>query len=365
MNKSKKTIRGLQKEKKKLNININPKIWIIVSGILGLFLIAALLFDQLYKRPIVTIDGDKYYLEDLTYYFYNAESTVSQMYGQLYGDYAWDMPYDSSMSVRDFVKSETINNIVYNEVMYREAVANGYTLTEEEEKDIDEDINTLLNDAGLSKKFIKKNSFTSEYLKDVFTKIKLAERYKNDIIDSLGIDEEAIKAGIDYNEYKQYDVEYFFISTKKTNKEDNSTVEMSDEEKKAAYQKIADLREKALTADDWSSLLPEDEEELRYRDTDFLANGTLYPDEFKEPVMALENGEISDIFETEDGYYFVRMQNNEMTDAYEQAVEKAINEAEEEAFDKEYNENIITKHNYVLNERAIKNLRMGRITMVD
>ena len=40
--------------------------WISIRVVL----IAALLFDQLYKRPLVTIDGKKYYLEDLTYYFY-------------------------------------------------------------------------------------------------------------------------------------------------------------------------------------------------------------------------------------------------------------------------------------------------------
>jgi len=367
VNKSKKTLKGPKKETKK-KFNINPKVWIIISSILGFLLIAGILFDQLYKRPLITIDGDKYYLEDLTYYFYGTEQAYDYI-NQLYGGSYWDMPYDysSGMTVREYAKTEAINNIIYNEILYREAVANGYTLTQEEEEKINEDIDTILNDSGLSKKFIKRNGFTEEYLKDVLTKVKLAERYKNDIIDSLDIDEEAIKAEINYEDYRQYDIEYFYISTEDTtdNEDDSSSEETNEEKKKAAYQKIADIREKALTAEDWSTLLPEDEKELKYRDTYFLGNSTYYPDEFKEAVMAMDNNEISDILETEDGYYVVRMKNNNSAETYDRTVEEAIEKAEEEAFNEEYNNNILPKHNYVLHEKAIQNLRMGRITLVD
>lgn len=367
MNKSKKTIKGLQNEKKKKQLKINPKVWIIGSAILGLLLIGAILFDQLYKRPIVTIDGDKYYLDDLTYYFYTTESAYNYM-NQLYGGSYWDMTYDYStgMTVRDYAKLEAVNNIVYNEILYREATANGYTLTEEEEHAINEDIEKVLGEDGLPEKLIKKNGFTSEYLKEVMSKLKIASRYKEDVIDTLDIDDEAIKAGIKYDDYRQYDFEYLYISTEKYNDEDSKSESMNDEEKKAAYQKIADMREKALTTEDWSTLIPEDEKELTYRKTNFTASDeTSYPDDFKETVMAMENGAISDILETDYGYYVVRMINNNSSESYDQAVEDAIKKAEEEAFSEEYNNNILSKYNYKLNSRAIQNLRMGRITLVD
>ena len=366
MNKTKKTIKGTQNIKKKKQFKISPKIWIATSAVLGLLLIGAILFDQLYKRPLITIEGEKLYLEDLTYYFYNSESTYDYM-NQLFGGSYWDMTYDYStgITVRDYAKLETINNVIYTEVLYREAVANGYTLTQEEEDTIKEDIDKFLNDSGLSEKFIERNGFTPEYLTEIFTKIKLAERYKQDVIDLLPIDEEAIKADINYDEYRQYDIEYLFISTKKTNEENSSTEPMSEDEKKAAYDKIADMREKALNTEDWSTLVPVEENELRYQKTNFLAKDTFFTDEFKESVMALENGEISEILETEDGYYVVRMINNNSSEAYNNAVEQAIKDKEEEAFSKQYTENILPKYDYKLHERAIRNLRMGRITMVD
>ena len=367
MNKSKKTIKGPQKTKKK-QLKINPKIWIVTSAIIGLLLIAAILFDQLYKRPLITINGDKYYLEDLTYYFYNYETSYDYI-NQIYGGSYWDMPYDYStgMTVREYAKLEVINEILYTEILSREAEAFGYTLTQEEEDSINEQVDKILNDYGLSEKFIKRNGFTPEYLKEVLTKYKLAENYKNDVIELLPIDEEAIKADIKYEDYRQYDIEYFYISTEDTtdNEDDSSSEETNEEKKKAAYQKIADIREKALTAEDWSTLLPEDEKELKYRDTYFLGNSTYYPDEFKEAVMAMDNNEISDILETEDGYYVVRMKNNNSAETYDRTVEEAIEKAEEEAFNEEYNNNILPKHNYVLHEKAIQNLRMGRITLVD
>lgn len=370
MNKSKKTIRGPQNKKEK-HININPKVWIITSAVLGILLIAAILFDQLYEWPLITINGDKYYLKDLKYYFYETESDIDYI-DQMYGGYYWDMTDGSGMTVRDSAKLQTLNNIIKTEVLYREASANGYTLTEDEEKSINEDIDKILNESGLSEKFIKKNGFTTEYLKEVKTKEKLADRYKKDVIDSLDIDEEAIKADINYDDYRQYDFEYFFISTKTSvTNEDGTTkeVDMSDEEKKAAYEKIADMRELALNVKDWSSLVPEDEKELTYHKYSLTASDTIFSDDFRKTVMAMNNNEVSDIIETKDGYYVgyfvVRMINNNSSEAYDTAVKNAIEKAEKEAFNEEFSNNILPKYNYELNERLIRNLRMGRITLVD
>lgn len=365
MNKSKKTIRGPQKAKKK-QITISPKIWIAVVIVLGLSLIIGLLFDQLYKRPLLTIDGEKYYTEDLTYQFYTTESTYDYI-NQLYGGSYWDMPHSefTNMTVRDYAKFETLNNVVYEQILHNEAIANGYTLTQEEIDKIDEDVRATLNDQGLSEEFIEKNGFTTEYLTNVFTVNTLANRYKQDVIDSFDIDDEAIEAGISYNEYRQYDIEYLYISTQKTNEEDYSQIPLDEEEKDAAYRKISSLRDEALDAEDWSSIIPEGEEELQYRESNFLSKDTYFSEDLMNTMLAMENGDITDVIEEEDGYYVIRMVNNNSPETYNRTVEEAISEKEEELFYEEYNNNIVTKHTFELNERAVNNLRMGRITLVN
>ncbi|NLO08674.1 MAG: hypothetical protein GX129_02240 [Clostridiales bacterium] len=364
MNKSKKTIKG--KKSKQKQFTISPKVWMVVGAILGLALIVGILFDQLYKSPLVTIDDEKYYLEDLTYQFYNTESTYNYI-NQLYGGSYWDMPYNESsdMTVRDYAKLETINNVIYEEVLYNEAITNGYTLTEEEIDKIDENVNSTLNDIGLSEKFIKENGFTPEYLKTVFTKNTLANRFKQDVIDSFDINDKEIEAGFSYSDYRQYDIDYLYISTVKTNEEDNSQVPLDDAEKKAALDKITDLREKALDTEDWSTIIPEDEKELQYRTSDFLAKDTYFSEDLMSTMLAMENNDITDVVEEADGYYVIRMLNNNSAETYDRTVEEAITEKEEEAFSKEYMDNILPNHSFELNNRAIGNLRMGRITLVD
>jgi foldase protein PrsA len=365
MNKSKKAIKGSKKANKK-QFTVNPIVWIVAGAILGLALIIGIMIDQLYKRPLVTIDGNKYYLEDMTYQFYNAEASYDYI-NQLYGGTYWDTPYSegSDMTVRDYAKLETINNFIFEEVLYKEALAKGYTLTQEETDKIKENIDVMLNDTGLSEKFLKKNGFTEDFLKNVFTKNTLASRYKQDVIDSFEINDEEIKAGIVYEDYRQYEIEYLYISTLKRDEEDNSQVSMNKVEKKVALDKITAMREKALDTEDWSSLIPEDEKDLKYRTNSLMATDVTFSDTIMDKILAMENNEISDVIDDEDAYYVIRMKNNNSPKAYDTAVANAIKEKEEAAFSEEYTKNILPKYTIELNNNAVRNLRMGRITLVD
>lgn len=365
MNKSKKAIKSPQNSNKK-QFTISPIVWIVIGTVLGLALLVGLLVDQFYKSPLVTIDGKKYYLEDMTYQFYSSESTYDYI-NQLYGGSYWDMPYSdtSDMTVRDFAKVETINNFIYEETLYNEAISNGYTLTQDELDKINDDINSTLNNSSFSDNFIKKNGFTQEYLKDIFTRNTLATRFKKDVIDAFDIDDESIKAGITYNDYRQYNIEYLSISTKKTNEVDSSQTPMEAKEKQLVLDIISDLRDKALNTEDWATLIPEDDDTVRYRTSNFTSKDTYFSEDLTNIMMGMGNGDITEVIEEEDGYYVVRMINNNSSEAYDKAVDDAIKKVEEESFTKEYTDNILPNHTYELNSKAISNLRMGRITLVD
>ncbi|NLP16279.1 MAG: peptidyl-prolyl cis-trans isomerase [Clostridiales bacterium] len=362
MNKSKKTLKGPKKTNKK-QFTIHPAIWIAVGAVLGLSLIIGILIDQFYNRPLLTIDEKKYYLDDLTYHFYGSESAYNYI-DQIYGGSYWDMPYDdtSNITVREYAKLEVINSVIYSEILYNEAVANGYTLTEEEIDEINQQIDTTLE--GLTDKVINKNGFTREYLEEVFTKNMLGARYKQDIIDTLDIDDEEIRAGINYDDYRQYDIEYLYISKNVANDEDDAQ-DSSSKKNKLALDRITNIREKALVTEDWSTLLPEDEKDLIYRESNFIPSDNYFSEDLKSTLLSMENGDITDVVEEDDGYYVFRMVNNNSSETYEKTVEDAIKEKEEEAFSKEYNESILPNHTFELNNRAIRNLRMGRITLVD
>lgn len=364
MNNSKKTIRGPEKSKK-TRITTNPKIWIITSIVLAVLLIGAILFDQLYERVIITVDEEDYHLSDLTYYFYNVESQYDYI-NQLYGGQYWDMTAneEGTITVRDIAKEEAVSSALYNEIMYREAMDAEYTLTKEETDKVTTDVASILYEQNLSEELIKANGFTGEYLTDVLTKIALAARYRQDVVDSLDIDDAAIETGFKYEDYRQYDIEYLFISTQTTDDEGN-TVAVSDDLKKSAFDKISAKYEEALKTEDWSALVPEDETELKYQTGNFLASGTDFSDEFEALMMAMENNEVSEVYEDEKGYYIVRMINNKSFKSYDKAVGDAITKAEDEAFQTKYTEDILPKHTYDVNEKALRPLRMGTITLAD
>lgn len=360
MNKTKKIIKNPKQEVKEKK-NINPKIWMVTSIVLLIALVGSLLFDQLYKRTIITIDGDKYYMEDLTYYIYGIES-AHDYYSQMFGAQYWDMVIDQSTgsTTRDMAMDEAMNSALYTEILYREAIADGYTLTDEDKEKVETNVASLL-DEQLTENVIEKNGFTKEYLTDVLSKTTLVSRYRQDIIDSLDIDDEAIKAEIDYDEYRQYDVEYVFISTE-TQDEDNKTVAMNDTEKEAVHDKINSLYETALETEDWSELIPEEEKELIYRERSFLERDTVFSEELETIIMAMDNDSISEILEDESGYYFVRMINNNSSESYDNAVQNAITNAEEEGFNEVYNE-ISDQYEKEVNKKALKRYRMGNITL--
>src|SRR5690606_35297338 len=100
------------------------------------------------------------------------------------------------------------------------------------------------------------------------------------VIESLEINDEEIKAGFNYDDYRQYDIEYLYISTEVMNEEDYSSQPMNEEDKKAALDKITTFREKALDAEDWSELIPEEEEKLQYRESNFLPTDTFFAEDF-------------------------------------------------------------------------------------
>lgn len=364
MNKSKKTLKAQPVHKKTIK-EVDRKVWLIPTIILSIVLIVALTFDQFYERVYLNINGSKYHLDDLRYYFYNVESRYDYI-DQLYGGGYWDMKYDqtSNYTVAEVAAQEAISTAIYNEIMYKEAVAAGYTLTTEETDQVASDISSLLYDQGYSDKMLKENGFTPDYLTNVMNKMALAKRYRKDIVDTLPVDDATIEAGVSREENRQYDVEYLFIS-KMTKNDAGESVAMSDAEETAAYEKLKGVYDKALTTEDWSTLAPESDEQLQYLKSNFKPGDTGLDVNLKAMMMKMNNGDISDVTEAENGYYIVKMVNNNSDEAYKSAIEKAITKAEDEAFQTYYAENILSKYDIKINTKAVKSLHMGTVTLID
>lgn len=355
--------RSKEKQEKEQKKVVNPKVLIISSIVAVVILVGGLLFDQFYESTVLTINKEKYHMDDLSYYFYTVESQYDY-YNQMFGGSYWDMTYDeeTGATVRDAAKQEAIDSAIYSEILYKEAVSEGYTLTEEEKTTIDTNVTSLL-DGQLTEAVVEKNNFTKEYLTEFLGKATLSDRYRKDKIEALPIDDEAIKADYDPADYRQYDIEYLYVTTQTTD-DDGNTIDLSAEEKTAAFDKLNALSESAKTTKDWSTLIPEDEEDLKYQKGNFIATDTKFDEKFEAMMMAMENDAISKVYEAEGGYYIVRMVNNNSSERYDSTVKQAITDAENQGFSEVY-QKISEKYDYSINNGYLKSLTMGNITLAD
>lgn len=364
MNKSKKL--QVKKVKKDRLIEQKPisKIslpWLIASAAVVVILVVALLFDQLYKPTLMRIDGKGYNISDLSYYFYTVESRYSY-YDSLSGGY-WDMTVDeeTGKTVRDASKDEAVKLALFNEVLYNEAKAAGYSLTDEEKETIKSNVTALIG-SEIPPADIRKNNFTKAYLTDILGRITLADRYREDKIKELNIDVEEVKKDIEYENYRQYDIETVSIS-KKTTDDDGNVVELTEEQKQEAYEKIKGIYETAKSTEDWSTLIADDESDLIYKEDNFLKDDTRFSEDMLNAMMAMNNGDISEIFDEDSAYYIVKMVNNNSTESYDAAVEDAVAQAEDEAFSDKFDNEILPKHEYIIIDKALKRYKMGNITI--
>ena len=351
MNKSKATIKGKNNEKEKEVARLQQGVKgtptgniMKVAAAIGIALIIAVCalvgYDQLKPELILTVNDEKIYLNDAMYYIYNAETSAVMydgLYQQVYGCSYWDYVDDDGNTGSDLAKTEIMNNLTEDIVIYLMATDAGYTISDEDKKSGEEKYTELAS--NLSSKQKLKTGMSKKDLTEVLTKQAMIDRYKKDIIASCNLDYDSIKGEISKEDYREYDIQYYHVSTV-TSDEEGNQVAVSETEKAAALEKIQSIAETAKTAEDFTKIVDtETDQSVTFtEDGSFTEANGLFGDAVDKKVKAMKNDEISEVLEGEDGYYVVKMMNNNSTASYDQAVEDAVSSAEEEAFQGKYDE---------------------------
>lgn len=320
-----------------------------------------------YKKDDValTVDGENLTMAEMLYYIYSYESQIDymdQMYQYYFNTGYWDMEIEEGKTVRQDAKDQSMDTAIRYEILYREAVKNNYSLTDEEIATIKENSSSVIEQ--MSDEQIKLTGFTEEAITEIQQKWAITDKYYEDLIDSFDIDDKAITAGIDKEQYKEYSTEYILVPTATADEEGNLTP-VSDDEKKAAKEKIEAIYDKVKESKNFEDGISDGDSDVNYTDLSFLPNdeNETTNKTFMEEAMKLANGEISGIVETEEGYYIIKMVNDSATTSYDEAVETAINEAEGARFDEEFAK---IKENYdiKINEKIWDKVVLGNNTII-
>lgn len=375
---SKKLVKGDEKPAVKLNgqdlvaqKERKEKIFIGVAVILAVIMIAYIVWENHHTKYLVEIDGEKYTLENMMYDVAEIEGIydyMAEFYAQLgYTNY-WNMELEEGLTVRDEAREKCMDTFIEESILYKEAAEAGYAVNDEDKKEAQNVYESYVNEEDT-----EESEEILGYTKDEFITLleqkAMATRYKEDLKEAYNITEDDVKADVDKEAYRQYDIEYFSISIEETDAEDTVTP-VSDEEKEIRYAKLEAVLEQAGSGD-WSKVIEEESEEeetdeetdaVTYDSDGFIEDESNFDEETTQIIMAMENGEVSDIMEIDGSYYVIRMINNNSAERYESEIKDAISELEETRFEEDYSA-IKEKHQIEVYEKEWKRVQLGEITV--
>ena len=352
--------------------DLKPIILTVLCVVLVVVLCVGVAIQQFKPKVAVTVGGTKFTLDDMMYPIYELESTYlpyNEWYQSMSGGTIWEADYQGEAGTMSGVsnsigwKQEVLNAEVQYEILYQKAKEAKYELTEDEKKDAAEDAKEALE--GLSWLQKMQLNISESKLTERFEKRALADRFKKDQQEELNkdVDEEKTIADISKEDYRQYDIQYYYAPLK-ISTEEGEAKELTSDEKKELKGKMKEIASQAKTAEDFTTLIGEDESSITLeKEGKFTEKDgwTYVSDKNLKKIKKMKNGTVSDVILDENYYVVVKMVDNNSEEAYKTACDDAIkakqNSAYSDWYDKEQE-----KYDVVVNTDVWTDVVIGTVT---
>ena len=352
--------------------DLKPIILTVLCVVLVVVLCVGVAIQQFKPKVAVTVGGTKFTLDDMMYPIYELESTYlpyNEWYQSMSGGTIWEADSQGEAGTMSGVsnsigwKQEVLNAEVQYEILYQKAKEAKYELTEDEKKDAAEDAKEALE--GLSWLQKMQLNISESKLTERFEKRALADRFKKDQQEELNkdVDEEKTIADISKEDYRQYDIQYYYAPLK-ISTEEGEAKELTSDEKKELEGKMKEIASQAKTAEDFTTLIGEDESSITLeKEGKFTEKDgwTYVSDKNLKKIKKMKNGTVSDVILDENYYVVVKMVDNNSEEAYKTACDDAIkakqNSAYSDWYDKEQE-----KYDVVVNTDVWTDVVIGTVT---
>lgn len=298
--------------------NIFKTIWNFVMKhkiIFGIFLIIILIiiFTLLFLKlslnfTAITINDDKYSKADMNMSLYNLKYNCFGKDASEIPDATLEEQLSSvGMTVSEYLKSETVNELKYRSVIKKIADDNNITLTEEEKEEINSNIKSVINSFGSHgkfKKFLSKNKITEKAYKSYLESDKLYDKVFEELYASgkknYLTDEEIKKETSNY--YKEYyKVNQIVLGIVDTNTLESLTDTVINQKKTL----IETILEKAKSGVDFEELVKKYSEEASSDNNLYFTKDDVL-EEVYNAVDSLKEDEISEIIKTKYAYSIIK-----------------------------------------------------------
>ena len=276
------------------------------------------------EDEVFRLEGHPCMKNEIMVYLANSEN----QYSEVFGSRIWSVPVGDG-TLEDSYKDNILARIAQIKTMNLLAAEYEVVLDEEEDAKVK---------AAAREYFDSLSQAEKDYLDiDMDTIVRLYSEFAiaNKLYETITRD---INPEISDDEARTITVKTILVKTYRVD-ENGTRIEYTDEEKKSALSRIAQIRQKLNDGVAFEVLAADYNEDVK--DEYSFGRGVM-PPEFEEAAFNLGEGEVSDIVETDYGYhliYCVTTFNPEETDANK---EKIVEKRKQEAFDQVYNSFVTT-----------------------
>lgn len=282
---------------------------------------------------VFTINDSNVYLDEVLYRVWESEdenSYYSGNFSEQYGESYWDSDIIEGTTVSESLKEELYDDIVRDTLLYQKAAEEGYSLTEDEKELYKEEAENELD--AMNSDVKKTIGATKELLISMKEKKAIVSKYFAELLDTYEVDEEAIRDSYQPEDYKQLDLQTIGFS-KYTYAEDGTETAKSKEEDQMGLESLKEIAKEAKSVEDLNDLLTDDSDTLETEDLSVIPGDSACDEAIEEAALDMKPGDTSDIIETDEGYYIVKLLDNTSKDAYEETVSQAITQEKYKQFD--------------------------------
>ncbi len=270
-------------------------------------------------------------------------TNMANAYEATFGEQIWTTSAGNT-TIEDAFKETVLAKVTRIKVLNLMAKEEKISLSGDEKKSLKKAAKAYMK--TLSKNEKAELGADEDLVFQMYSEYALAEKVYNSIVDEVNFE-------ISDDDARSITVEQIFIKTYHEDTHGRLT-DYSDAAKAEAKERALAIREKAVTESDFESLCAlyneEDESTHTYR------RGEM-PETYEDVAFALEEGEISYVITTDDGYYIVKCISTYERKATNENKEAIINEAKRKAFEEKYNEflpNVIAN----INEKEWENIKI-------
>lgn len=296
-----------------------------------------------YKELVVTVGDQKvYYSEAMIYFQY-----IKAKYESYFGSEIWAYDF-TGKTFEEMAKEEIMNMITQTKIISGKAAEYNVVLTEEEENGIRVSATDFLEDVTEEDKLLY--GLNQEVVENFYRDNKLYER----VYDAATMN---VNTDVSNEDAKQITIQYVYVPTVTVDDKEEVTP-FSEAEKEKALIKVNELLESAKETTDFSHFAQinssSSDIEKTFGKTD---KGISYSEE----AFNLKTGELSDIIETDEGYYILYCVSDYNEDATLEKKESIIASRQNLSFQSLFEE-WATKEKIEIKEKIWSTMRLANIT---